>query len=131
MGKNKFIADYQVNTSKKVLFPYLSTASGLASWFADEVKLNPDKTFIFTYDKEEHHARIVAMRQLAHVKFEFFHPEGGEVSDSANIEFKLEENELTQTLFLKIVDQNEHYSDEELRSIWEGLVGNLKEILGA
>lgn len=131
MEKAKFVADYQINASKKILFQYLSTASGLEEWFADEVRINEDKVYIFDFDNEEHHARIASIRTNSHVKFEFFEPEKSpeEQSDSS-IEFKLEENEVTQTLFLKIIDQSEGYDSEELAAIWEGLIAKLKEIVG-
>jgi len=130
MFKNKFVADYQINASKKILFQYISTASGLEEWFADEVKINKDKVFIFDFDNDEHHAKIASIRNNSHVKFEFFDPTNPEEKDHSYIEFKLEENELTQTLFLKIIDYSDGYDDEELEAIWEGLVGKLKEIVG-
>ncbi|KPQ15942.1 MAG: hypothetical protein HLUCCX10_08445 [Algoriphagus marincola HL-49] len=130
MVKNKFVADYQINASKKILFQYISTASGLEEWFADEVKINKDKVFIFDFDNDEHHAKIASIRNNSHVKFEFFDPTNPEEKDHSYIEFKLEENELTQTLFLKIIDYSDGYDDEELEAIWEGLVGKLKEIVG-
>jgi uncharacterized protein YndB with AHSA1/START domain len=130
MVKNKFIADYQINTSRKMLFPYLSTASGLAEWFADDVTINEDKNFIFKYDGDDHLARIASIRSNAHVKFEFFDPQNMDEKDHSYIEFKVEENELTQTLFLKVVDYSDSYDDEELESIWEGLIATLKEIIG-
>jgi len=71
MVKNKFVADYQINASKKILFQYISTASGLEEWFADEVKINKDKVFIFDFDNDEHHAKIASIRNNSHVKFEF------------------------------------------------------------
>ncbi|MBY5950231.1 MAG: START-like domain-containing protein [Cyclobacteriaceae bacterium] len=130
MVKNKFVADYQINASKKILFQYISTASGLEEWFADEVKINEDKVFIFDFDNDEHHAKIASIRNNSHVKFEFFDPNNPEEKDHSYIEFKLEENELTQTLFLKVIDYSDGYDDEELEAIWEGLVGKLKEIVG-
>jgi uncharacterized protein YndB with AHSA1/START domain len=130
MVKNKFVADYQINTSRKILFPYLSTASGLSEWFADNVTINEDKDYIFHYDGEEHYARIVAMRTNYHVKFDFFDPNNSEETDHSYIEFKIEENELTQTLFLKVIDYSDSYDDGELESIWENLVTHLKEIIG-
>ena len=130
MVKNKFVADYQINASKKILFQYISTASGLEEWFADEVKINEDKVFIFDFDNDEHHAKIASIRNNSHVKFEFFDPTNPEEKDHSYIEFKLEENELTQTLFLKGIDYSDGYDDEELEAIWEGLVGKLKEIVG-
>lgn len=130
MVKNKFIADYQINASKKIVFQYLSTASGLEEWFADEVKINEDKHFIFNFDDEDHYARQVAIRTNVHVKFEFYDPKLPDESDHSSVEFKLEENELTQMLFLKVIDYSDEYSEEELTAIWEGLVNKLKEIIG-
>lgn len=130
MVKNKFVADYQINTSKKMLFPYLSTASGLSEWFADDVSINEDKNFIFRYDGEDHLAKIASIRANAHIKFEFVDPQNLDDRDHPYIEFKVEENELTQTLFLKVIDYSDAYDGGELESIWEGLIGSLKEIIG-
>ncbi|WP_194775584.1 START-like domain-containing protein [Pararhodonellum marinum] len=130
MVKNKFVAEYQVNTSRKIIFPYLSTASGLSEWFADDVNINEDKVYNFSYDNEDHYAKITALRTNSHVKFEFFDPNLPDENDHSYIEFKLEENELTQTIFLKVIDYSDTYDDEELESIWEGLILKLKEIIG-
>ncbi|MCS5489443.1 START-like domain-containing protein [Algoriphagus limi] len=130
MVKNKFVADYQINASKKILFHYISTASGLEEWFADQVRINEDKVYIFEFDNEEHYARMASIRNNSHVKFEFFDPNNPDEEDHSYIEFKLEENELTQTLFLKVIDYSDGYDDEELEAIWDGLVGKLKEIIG-
>ena len=130
MVKNKFVADYQINASKKIVFHYLSTASGLEEWFADEVKINEDKNYIFNFDNEDHYARLASQRSNSHVKFEFYDPKNPDESDHSFIEFKLEENELTQTLFLKVIDYSDGYDDDELVAIWEGLIGRLKDIIG-
>ena len=130
MVKNKFVADYQINASKKIVFNYLSTASGLEEWFADEVKINEDKNYIFNFDGEDHYARLASQRSNSHVKFEFYDPKNPDESDHSFIEFKLEENDLTQTLFLKVIDYSDSYEDDELVAIWEGMIGRLKEIIG-
>jgi uncharacterized protein YndB with AHSA1/START domain len=132
MVKNKFVSDYQINTSKKVIYPYLSTASGLSQWFADDVTINEDKIFNFVYDGEDHYAKPTIMRLNHHVKFEFFDPEveEGVEEDHSFIEFKLEENELTQTFYLRVIDYGDTYDDQEQQEIWEGLITILKEIIG-
>ena len=133
MVKNKFVADFQINTSRKIIYPYLSTASGLSQWFADDVTINEDKVYNFVYDGEDHFARAVIMRSNHNVKFEFFDPQlavDEEENDRSYIEFRLDENELTQTFFLRVIDYSDAYSDEEQESIWEGLIGALKEIIG-
>ncbi|MCC5937235.1 MAG: ATPase [Lunatimonas sp.] len=132
MVKNKFISDYQINTSKKVIYPYLSTASGLSQWFADDVVINEDKIYNFIYDGEDHFARPTIMRINHHVKFEFFDPkdEDDVEDDPSFIEFKLDENELTQTFYLRVIDYGDTYDNQEQKDIWEGLITNLKEIIG-
>ncbi len=130
MVKNKFIADYQINASKKIVFNYLSTASGLSEWFADDVIITEDKSYIFHFDNEDHYAHLVSLRSNMHVKFEFYDPAVPNEEDLSYIEFKLEENELTQTLFIKVIDYSDVYDDEESAAIWEGLIGQLKEIIG-
>ncbi|EON77943.1 hypothetical protein ADIS_1482 [Lunatimonas lonarensis] len=132
MAKNKFVSDYQINTSKKVIYPYLSTASGLSQWFADDVIINEDKAYNFIYDGEDHFARPTIMRINHHVKFEFFDPsdeEGGD-DDPSYIEFRLDENELTQTFYLRVIDYGDTYDQQEQQDIWEGLISSLKEIIG-
>lgn len=130
MVKNKFVSDYQINASKKILFYYLSTASGLEEWFADEVKIDEDKNYIFHFDNEDHFAKLATIRLNSHVKFEFFDPGDVDSTDHSYIEFKLEENELTQSLFLKVTDYSNEYEEEELSAIWDSLIAKLKEIVG-
>ena len=130
MVKNKFVSDYQINASKKIVFHYLSSASGLEEWFADEVKIDEDKNYIFDFDNEEHYAKLASLRLNSHVKFEFFDPKNPVSTDHSYIEFKLEENDLTQTLFLKVIDYSDVYDEDESVSIWDGLIGRLKEIIG-
>ncbi len=130
MVKNKFVSDYQINASKKIVFHYISSASGLEEWFADEVKIDEDKNYIFDFDNEEHYAKLASLRINTHVKFEFFDPKNPVNPDHSYIEFKLEENDLTQTLFLKVIDYSDVYDEDESVSIWEGLIGRLKEIIG-
>lgn len=130
MVKNKFIADYQINASKKIVFQYLSTASGLGEWFADDVRIDEDRNYIFNFDNQDHHAKLSALRTNLHVKFDFFDPKNPNEADHSFIEFKLDENELTNSLFLKVIDYSNEYEEDELEAIWEGLISRLKEIIG-
>jgi uncharacterized protein YndB with AHSA1/START domain len=136
MVKNKFTADYQLNASKKIVFHYLSTASGLEEWFADEVRIDEDKNYIFNFDGEDHYARLVTLRFNSNVKFDFYSPklsdssESSESSETSFIEFRLEENELTKSLFLKVIDFSNQYEQDELSAIWDSMIAKLKEIIG-
>jgi len=130
MLENQFIADYQLNASKKIVYTYLSTAIGLQEWFADEVRINEDKDFIFNFDQEDHYAKLTVLKANLHVRLDFFDPKRMHDQVDSFIEFKLDETELTQSLFLKVIDQSNFYNLEELEVIWDGLISKLKEIIG-
>lgn len=127
MAKELFVGEYPINASKKMLYPYISTASGLAQWFADDVNINEDKEYSFLWDGDENKAKLTASRVNSFVKFEFVDKDDPE--DLGYIEIKLEMNELTQEVFIRITD----YSDidsEECQELYESLIHELKEIVG-
>lgn len=129
MSKRKFVIEQEINASKKMLFPYLNTASGLAQWFADDVTINEDHVFKFFWDNENHEAKMVAHRTNSYVKFEFLNAKD-ENGDPWYIEFRLEENELTQSVFIKVTEYSDMDDVEEQKELWENLFYNLKETVG-
>jgi len=130
MSTNQFVADYQLNASKKIVYTYLSSASGLQEWFADKVRIDEDKNYIFNFDQEDHFAKQTIVKANLHVRWDFFDPKSSNSTAESFIEFKLDETELTQSLFLKVIDQSNFYALDELEGIWEGLISKLKETIG-
>jgi hypothetical protein len=132
MAKRKlFTADFEVHASIKMLYPYIQTASGLSEWFADDVKINNiDKTFTFYWDNEQHKARQVAHRTNHFARFEFLPENADDGNDPAYFELRLEFNELTQSVFLKVNDYSEIDDPRELQDLWDGLVENLRKTVG-
>jgi len=109
-----------------MLYPYLSTASGLAQWFADDVNVNEDKIYTFIWDGEDSMARMVSHHTNNQVKFEFISDD-----DEPNyVEFKLEMSDMTQSVFIRVTDFSEMEDEEELHDLWDSLMTNLKEIVG-
>ncbi|MEM1405570.1 MAG: START-like domain-containing protein [Bacteroidota bacterium] len=129
MARYLYTADFEINASKKMLYPYIYTASGLAQWMADDVTIDEDKVFNFIWDDEDHRARLISHRTNSYVKFEFVR-EGEEEEDPAFFELKLDMNELTQSVFLKVTDYSDMDDLEELHDLWSGLIDNLKETVG-
>lgn len=130
--KKLFTADYEVHASIKMLYPYIQTASGLAEWFADDVKINnQSKIYTFYWDNEEHRACQVAHRTNHFARFEFL-PENGEAAgkDPSYFELRLEFNELTQSVFLKVVDYSDFEDVKELQDLWNSLIDNLRKTVG-
>lgn len=130
MSKHLFNADFEINASKKMLYPYLFTPSGLAQWMADDVTVNEDKVYNFIWDEEDHPARMVSHRTNQYVQFEFLPEDEDDEDDPSYFELRLEMNELTQSVFLKVTDYSDMDDTEELYDLWEGLVEHLKEIVG-
>jgi uncharacterized protein YndB with AHSA1/START domain len=131
MGKKKlYTADYEIHASTKMLYPYIESASGLAEWFADDVKISPEKVFTFEWDNEQHKAVMTAHRINHFTKFEFIPETAGDKKDPSYFELRLEVGELTQTTFFKITDYSDFDDVKELRELWEGLVETLKAVVG-
>ena len=131
MAKQKFVGEYPINASRKMLFPYLSTATGLCQWFADDVNINNiDKTLIFLVDGEERIAVIDSIKNNRFVKFRFLN-EDEKPKENDTLEFRLEINELTQEVFVRVEEFTESDDLDESFQIWDNLLAQLKEIIGA
>ena len=132
MAKKKlFTGDYEVHASIKMLYPYIQTASGLAEWFADDVSINnSDKTFTFFWDHEGHKARQVAHRTNHFARFEFLPESPEDEKDPSYFELRLEFNELTQSVFLKVSDYSDFDDVKELHDLWDGLMEALRKTVG-
>lgn len=128
--KKAFTADYEIHASIKMLYPYIQSASGLSEWFADDVTINPEKIFTFTWDNEQHKAILSGHRINHFARFEFLPETKEDENDPSYFELKLELNELTQTTFLKVTDYSDFADLDELQELWDGLVDNLRKVVG-
>ncbi len=133
MAKNCFEHEYEIKASQRILYPYLNTPGGLAQWFADDVTIDYDKNFHFHMDGEVHKAKLAVTRRDQFVRFEYL-PENGHVNGNGGsdfVEFSLEKNDFTDSTFMRIRDSSgEDMEIEELREIWDGLIGALREMVG-
>jgi len=128
--KTLFTADYELHASIKMLYPYIESAGGLSEWFADDVRISPEKVFTFEWDKEERKAILKSHRVNHYVRFEFLPETEADRTDPDYFELRLEINELTQMTFLKVTDYADYDDLEEPADLWHGLVDNLKKIVG-
>jgi uncharacterized protein YndB with AHSA1/START domain len=130
MEKLKFVAEYELRASPKVLFPYVSTASGLSQWFAAKVNTLPEHRYDFIWDNESHIARQTSLRQNKSVRFEFVDTSEN-VHDANYVDFRLDVSELTQATYLRVTDYSANLDEDELQDMWDGLLDKLKEIVGS
>jgi uncharacterized protein YndB with AHSA1/START domain len=130
MNKFKFNTEFELRASPKVLFTYLSTASGLQQWFCEKAINIDSHTIDMVWDGEHHLAKIVSLRLNKSVKFDFV-KEGEESKDHNYLELKLETSDLTQSTYLKITDYSENDDVNELQELWEEFMYKLKVIVGS
>ena len=64
------------------------------------------------------------------VRFGYLPESDEDKKDPAYVELSLEVNELTQMTFLKVYDYSDFDDMEELQDLWDGLVENLKKVVG-
>lgn len=122
----KIEIEYILNSSPRVLFSRLSTATGLAEWFADDVTIN-DNIYTFIWEGVEEKAEFIGSKDLSYVRFRWLESE----FEDSYFEFKLVTHDITNEISLVITDfviEDEH---EETIELWEAQVGKLKYILGA
>lgn len=122
----KIEIEYILNSSPRVLFSRLSTATGLAEWFADDVTIN-DNIYTFIWEGVEEKAEFIGSKNLSYVRFRWLESE----FEDSYFEFKLVTHDITNEISLVITDfviEDEH---EETIELWETQVGKLKYILGA
>src|SRR5690606_25557660 len=66
--KVKFEMEFPMNVSTPLLYQYISTSSGLAEWFAENV-ISRGEVFTFVWNGEQEKARMIAKKSSERVKF--------------------------------------------------------------
>jgi uncharacterized protein YndB with AHSA1/START domain len=122
--KTKIQLEYVMNCSPKVLFNWLSTASGLSEWFADDVKIK-GKKFTFVWEGSEQIAEMTLYKENKLVRFTWL-----DEKDSY-FEFRITQDELTGDVSLIIIDFAEEDELKETKGLWDTQVADLKHTLGS
>ena len=123
--KVKFQIEFEFRSSKGILFSYLSDSSGLAGWFADEVKSHDDH-YTFVWEGSEMHARQTAVKDLQLVRYEWT-----EESDGTYFQFEIKEDDITSDIALLITDWANPGEKDTNSRLWESQVQKLRQLLGS
>lgn len=126
--KKQFSIEYDFQSSPQLLFQYLSTPSGLSEWFADNVN-SRGESFTFIWDDSEETALLLQKKNNDKVKFQWQNDEDG--YENYYFEFKIQVDEITKDVSLIITDFAEEDEVEESKMLWDNLVSDLKQVLGA
>jgi uncharacterized protein YndB with AHSA1/START domain len=123
----KYSIEIPINSSVNVLYKRLSTASGLAEWFADDVNLK-NNVFTFFWDDSEQSAKILKKKSNKFIQYKWLDDEEKE----SFFEFKIQVDEMTSDVSLIVTDFAEDEEDkEEQTMLWEQQILNLKRAIGS
>lgn len=127
MAKFKYEAEYEFDTSLKVIYPYLMP-KGLEKWLAEEVVVKDESNKIYTivWDDEPHEARLTRKRTNRCLRYLFLSENGENEEDLNYLDFQLNLNEMTETIFLQITDYSDMDDTAELQEVWDSLMNNLR-----
>jgi uncharacterized protein YndB with AHSA1/START domain len=123
--KKKFTMEYEIKSSPRILYSFLSESNGLTQWFADDVTVR-DQVYTFTWDDEQQNAKLLMLKENKLVKFRW-------VDDEPQYYFEMEilQDELTNDVALGITDFATEDTIDERKLIWDNQIEYLISVLGA
>ena len=123
----KYTLEFPINYSVNILYKRLSTPSGLAEWFADDVVIK-DKVFTFFWHGSEQDAKLLKLKTNQFIRFKW------EENDTKEdyFEFFIQIDEMTSDVSLIITDFAEYAQEQEEQSqLWEKQISQLKRAIGS
>jgi len=128
MDSIKFELEIPLRASPKMLFPFLSTPSGLSEWFCDDVN-SRSELFTFFWDGSEEQARLLKKQMDKMVRFRWLSDE--EDGLDTYFEFRIEVDALTNDTSIIVTDFADANEVEEAKQLWESQIHELQHTIGA
>ena len=123
--KIKYELEFPIQASPNMLYQYISSASNLSEWFADNVN-SRGKVFSFFWDGSEEKAELISFKNNKYVRFKWLENE-----DDSFFEINIVVDELTKDVSLVIYDFADEDEVEEGKMLWESQISDLKQIIGS
>lgn len=120
--------EFPVKASPAMLFPFLSTPSGLSEWFCDDVN-SRGELFTFFWDGSEESAKMLKMKKDKFIQFRWTTDEEDE--NEYYFEFRIVVDELTHDVSLMVTDFVDADEEEESRLLWDSQIHELFHTIGA
>ncbi|WDF56386.1 START-like domain-containing protein [Mucilaginibacter sp. KACC 22063] len=123
--KKKFHIEYEIKSSPRILYSFISEPNGLMQWFADNVSVR-DQLYTFTWDDEQQKARLLVNKENKCVRFHWL-----EDDPQCYFEMEIVQDELTNDVALAITDFAAEENIPDRRLIWDNQIEYLISVLGA
>tara|TARA_Y200000002_G_scaffold178164_1_gene146794 strand:+ start:2527 stop:2919 length:393 start_codon:yes stop_codon:yes gene_type:complete len=127
-SKIKFEVEYPIHASPSMLYQYISTASSLSEWFADNVN-SRGIIFSFFWDDTEEKAELLSSKSNSFVKFRWL--DGTDDQDKYYFEIRIVVDEITKDVSLIVTDFSYEDEVEENKMLWDNQISDLKQVIGS
>ena len=125
--KQNYTLEFEIKYSPKILYNYLSTASGLEEWFADKVNIR-EGDFIFHWEGSEQRARIINKKENQLVRYKW---QTEDKKDETYFQFEIVQDEITSDVALIVTDFATDDEKEENALLWNSQIHNLMHHIGS
>jgi uncharacterized protein YndB with AHSA1/START domain len=126
MGRVKVEMEFEMRSSPAILYTHISTPSGLADWFADDVDVKGSKTYLFKWDGSVDEAELVKKTNNKGVKFRWV-----DGPEDEYFQMEIDIDDLTSDVTLLVTDFAEEEDAEETEMLWESQIDELRSFIGA
>lgn len=122
--KTKIQLEYIVNCSPKVLYSRISSPSGLAEWFAEDVSTKGNE-YTFKWKGAEEIAELIMLKENKLVRFAWAD------SPDCYFELKIIKDELTGDVALIVTDFWDEDETDDAIELWNNHINVLRQVVGA
>lgn len=122
----KIELEYPLRSSTNILYQYISSPSGLQSWFADHVEVK-NGIYIFRWeDGTEATCEVIKNVTNKYIRFSVLNGEKDEY-----LEFRVSQDAITDDVELVVTEFVNENEEENAISIWDSAVDELRHTIGA
>lgn len=123
--KEKYQVEFEIKSSPKILYNYISNANGLSEWFADDVN-ERDGVFSFVWEGSDAKAKLISKKEHHAIRFHWM-----EEKEDTYFEMEIVQDGITGDVALLITDFAAKSDQEAGKRLWETQIMSLRQIIGS
>lgn len=124
--KEKVQIEFMVRSAPTVLFELLSTPSGFAEWYCDDVNVRGDQ-YTFMWQGEEEPTTMIGRKLGEVIRFH----RNDDDDENSYFEFRVRIDPMTNEVALIVTDHAWPDEVDETKNLWNSQIANLLRVLGA
>lgn len=124
-NKEKYQVEFEIRSSPKILYNFISNASGLSEWFAEDVN-EREGIYNFKWDGSDAKAKLLSKKDSQGIRFHWL----GDQEDTY-FEMEIVKDEITGDIALLITDFALKEDQEAGKRLWEAQVQTLRQLIGS